>query len=94
MDRVCRLACADRPPRPGDEARLELAELGGRLRGSGGRPLGRPGSPSWAAEPALVAAGPAGAPASMPGRLVVTGSVGRSELAAAAGLGGPPPAIW
>ena len=85
MDRVCRLACAERPPRPGDDARLELADEGGRLRGSGGRPLGRPGSPAWAAEPALAAAGPAEAPASIAAPLVVTGEGGAEQLAAAAG---------
>lgn len=41
---VRRLGCADRPLRPGEEAREELADEGGRLRGSGGRPLGGGGS--------------------------------------------------
>ena len=39
MLRVCRLGCADRPPRPGEDAREDEADAGGRPRGSGGRPL-------------------------------------------------------
>lgn len=60
MLRVCRLGCADRLPRPGEEAREDEADAGGRLRGSGGRPLGGGGgSTAWGACCCLGGWGPA-----------------------------------